>query len=477
MMNQEYRSLKTQYSINEDFADDRLIEVNLLVMHDDVNLNYSSFSKETMENAKETLKNVPILAYIKKDEYDNVDFDGHNIEVKLKENKDGDMEFKVHYLEKPIGVIPETNDYHYEERDGKTYVACKGYLWKEYLNDGLEILQENSTKPISMEILVDDGNYNSSTDIYEITKYRYLGVTVLGTDVIPAMSGAKMDVVGQFSINNNTEFFEKVKKLNEELKQSLNFTLEGGENLEDNKIFEEEEVVETEVVVEEEVPTTEEVEETPVDTSDEEIVEEKFTKSFELSHDDIRSKLYGLLYKVEDEDDEWYWINEVYDDYFIYSSDWNPKYFKQGYIKTDVDVGFEGERIEMFVEFLTAEELEELKNMRNQYSLILAENEELKEFRATKEKEEFEVKQEELRQEKISHINTEYKSISEDIKELFISKVDEYETTDDIDADMCVYIVKNKVTFSKVKKEPTTVKVSVEENTQNPVASPYGDLF
>ncbi|MDD2495964.1 MAG: hypothetical protein PHE29_12325, partial [Tissierellia bacterium] len=269
-MNQEYRSLKTQYSINEDFADDRLIEVNLLVMHDDVNLNYSSFSKETMENAKETLKNVPILAYIKKDEYDNVDFDGHNIEVKLKENKDGDMEFKVHYLEKSIGVIPETNDYHYEERDGKTYVACKGYLWKEYLNDGLEILQENSTKPISMEILVDDGNYNSSTDIYEITKYRYLGVTVLGTDVIPAMSGAKMDVVGQFSINNNTEFFEKVKKLNEELKQSLNFTFEGGENLEDNKLFEEEEVVETEVVVEEvkvveeEVPTTEEVEETPV---------------------------------------------------------------------------------------------------------------------------------------------------------------------------------------------------------------------
>ncbi len=283
-MDKEYKSLRTQYSINDEFVDDRLIEVNLLVMHDDVNLNCSSFSKETMEDAKETLKNVPILAYIKKDEYDDVDFDGHNIEIKMKENKDGDMEFKVYYLERPIGVIPETNDYHYEERDGKTYVACKGYLWKEYLNDGLEILQENSTKPISMEILVDDANYNSNTDIYEITKYRYLGVTVLGTDVLPAMSGAKMDVVGQFSINNNKEFFEKVKQLNEELKQSL---LEGGEHVDKEfgeQVIEDiaEDFTETEVqnTENQEFGTEEEVEEPTVDTSEEEDIvdEEEFTK-------------------------------------------------------------------------------------------------------------------------------------------------------------------------------------------------------
>lgn len=415
-MNQEYKSLRTQYSINENFVDDRLIEVNLLVMHDDVNLNSSSFSKEAMEDAKETLKNVPILAYIKKDEYDDVDFDGHNIEVKLKENKDGDMEFKVYYLERPIGVIPETNDYHYEERDGKTYVACKGYLWREYLNDGLEILQENSTKPISMEILVDDGNYNSSTNIYEITKYRYLGVTVLGTDVTPAMSGAKMDVVGQFSINNNTEFFEKVKKLNEELRTSLNFTIEGGENVgEENKKEFEEEIVETEVVVEEEVPTTEEVEEPPVDTSSEEVVEDETVETEEISEEDFELKYNELLKKHN----------------------------------------------ELEVNYKTLE------------SEVL----ELKEFKATKEKEEFEIKQEELRQEKINHINTEYEKLSDDIKELFISKIDEYESTDDIDADICVYIVKNKVTFSKAKKESTPVKVSVDEDVKNPVMSPYGDLF
>ena len=121
----------------------------------------------------------------------------------------------------------------------------------------------------------------------------------------------------------------------------------------------EEELVET---TEQEFEKDETVEETVVETSEEETKEEKFTKSFELSHDDIRSKLYRLLYDVEEQDDTWYYINEVFDDYFIYSN--YEKYYKQRYIKTDVDVAFEGERVEVFVEFLTAEELEELKEIR-----------------------------------------------------------------------------------------------------------------
>ena len=102
----------------------------------------------------------------------------------------------------------------------------------------------------------------------------------------------------------------------------------------------------------------------------------------------------------------------------------------------------------------------------------------MKEFKAQKDKEEFEAEQEKIKQEKIDHINTKYANISNDIKELFISKVDEYESTEDIDADICVYIVKNKVTFSKANNDKSTsIKVDVDEKEQNPVASPYGDLF
>ena len=372
--------------------------------------------------------------------------------------------------------MPETNDYHYEERDGKTYVGCRGYLWKEYLNDGLEILENNSSKSVSMEIVVNDGNWNNEINAYEITDYKYLGITVLGDDITPAMQGAKMEVVN-FSIDNK-EFFAKVEQLNKELKQSL---FEGGEGVEDKK-FEEYVVETTEETTEEFIETTEEstedVEETTVDTSEEteetteefneevaetteEEVEEKFTKVFELSHDDIRSKLYGLLYEVEEEDDDWYYINEVFDNYFIYSG--YKKIYKQGYIKTDVDVAFEGERVEMFIEYLTAEELEELNNMRNNYSLILSENEELKSF-----------KSDVLAQHKASEVEEVFRKYStlldaadfEDLKENAINM-----EIAELEKELSFRLVQKKFDFSKITKKDST-KITIKENKDS--NEPYG---
>lgn len=476
----KYFSLPVEFTENKSFSfDDSLIPVDIKVMHDGLNLNNSTFFDEAIEDAKESLKNKPILGYIKKtDGSDEKDFSGHELEISF-----GEDGLKVTYLERPLGTVPETNNYSILEEDGKKYVFCRGYLWKEYLNSGYEVLKDNPKKSVSMEIAVDDYDINEDGSI-NITKYRYLGITILGDDVQPAMAGAELNVVGQFSKNENEDFYNKIEELNNKISQyftnnnKTENNIKGGENVEDKKL--EEEVIETteettEEFVEDVVnETTENTDETTVDTSEEE-VEEKFTKVFELSHDDIRAKLYGLLYEVEDEDDDWYYINEVFDTYFIYSG--YKKIYKQGYVKTDVDVAFEGERVEMFIEYLTAEELAELNKMRDNYSLIIKENEELKEFKAKKDKEEFEAEQEKLREEKIEHINTEYEHISDDIKELFISKVDEYESTEDLDADICVYIVKNKVTFSKAKKENTSVKLEVEQNEQKLVVSPYGDLF
>ena len=45
---------------------------------------------EAIEKAKESIKNVPILAYILRDTEGNVsDFDEHNMEMRLKDSKDG----------------------------------------------------------------------------------------------------------------------------------------------------------------------------------------------------------------------------------------------------------------------------------------------------------------------------------------------------------------------------------------------------
>ena len=487
----KYDSLKTEFSILGYSADDRLIPVNVLVMHDGINYNHSSFSKDVMDEAKETLKNIPILAYIKEDENGDIDFAGHEMQVKLEENKDGELEYKVRYLERPIGVIPETNDYHYQERDGKTYVACKGYLWKEYLNSGIDILKENSIKGVSMEIIVDDGGFNDKTDAYEISKYRYLGITVLGDDIQPAMHQTQMEVVGHFSIKDNKDFFEKVEKLNKELKQSL---LEGGESVEK---FEEEVVETTEEVTEEltdetteeleveeleveeveveetadlELETDETVEETTIEAFEEEIeveetvedvVEENFTKLFELSHDDIRSKLYKYLYKIEDEDDTWYYITQVFDNSFIYTDE--VRNFKQGYVKTDVDVAFDGERVEMFVEYLTGEELQELNDLRATYAVIVSENEELKLFKADI-----------ITQQKSNEIEDLFDKYSTLLDEADFEDLRESATDMDINSlekELSFRLVQKKFDFSKtVKKDNTRVQIK-EVKTEN---EPYG---
>lgn len=479
-MEKLYFSLPVEIVENNRFSfDDTLIPVDIKVMHSGLNLNNSTFFDEAIEDAKESLKNKPILGYIKKvDGTDDKDFAGHEIELTI--NDEG---LKITYLERPIGVIPETNSYAILQEDDKDYVFCRGYLWKEYLNEGYDILKDNPNKSVSMEIVVDDYEVNEDGSI-NITKYRYLGVTVLGDDYQPAMTGAEMNVIGQFSTDKNEEFFKKIEELNIKLKQyssqgKANNT-KGGEDVKDkDKKFDE--------VVEETKITEEVVEDAKVDVSDgvdtndeDNSNEDIFTKTFELSHDDIRCKLYKLLEAVEKEDDEWYYIDKVYDDYFIYSSWDNDIYYKQAYVKTDVDVAFEGERIELFVEFLTAEELEELNKMRESYSAMAKELEELREFKAQKDKEEFEAEQERIRKEKIEHINTAYANVSKDIRDLFINKVDEYESIEDIDADICVYIVKNKVTFSKAtgnKNKPVFAKTTVNKEQSNTDVSPYGNLF
>jgi hypothetical protein len=118
----------------------------------------------------------------------------------------------------------------------------------------------------------------------------------------------------------------------------------------------------------EEVEETVEVE---LEVAEEEVVSknETFVRSFELSHDDIRCALYALLLPYEEADNEWYYISEVFDSYFVYES-WSGKIYGQEYIKDDEVVSFEGERYELFKELLTASEKAELEAMRSNYAAI-----------------------------------------------------------------------------------------------------------
>ena len=184
----------------QDFNDDRFVKVRVKVMHNGLNLNGSSFSDAAIEKAAATLKNIPLLAFVKKtDGVDDADFAGHEFEYRWDE--DG---IKYTYLGRPIGMIPETNNYTYEEdENGIKFVYADGYIWTDYANEALEIMQRDGSKSVSMEIRVN--SYSDNESVLEITDYKYTGIAVLGDDVPPAMMGAKVDIAN-FSAEGLGEF-------------------------------------------------------------------------------------------------------------------------------------------------------------------------------------------------------------------------------------------------------------------------------
>lgn len=204
-------------------------------MHDGLNLNGSTFSMEAIEKAKESIKNIPILGFVRQqDGTDEADFGGHESEIVF-----GDDGIKFRYLGRPIGIIPaDANDYHYEIYDGKTFVAVTGYIWTDYANEALDILEKSGEKGQSMEIRVDDGDWDEF-DNFNITSYRYTGVTILGDNVTPAMTGAKVQLFSADNKTFSTEYFAMVDELNVALKNYASQSEESeGSSVEDNKEFE-----------------------------------------------------------------------------------------------------------------------------------------------------------------------------------------------------------------------------------------------
>ncbi len=112
-------------------------------------------------------------------------------------------------------------------------------------------------------------------------------------------------------------------------------------------------------------------------------------RTYEISHEDLRYALYNLLAPYEEADDDYFYISNVYDTYFVYEGWCTDKIYRQGYKKDEDNVTFDGERIELFRELLTASEKAELETMRSNYV-------ELKQFKETVEKNELHSKKEEI---------------------------------------------------------------------------------
>ena len=240
--------------------------------------------------------------------------------------------------------------------------------------------------------------------------------------------------------------------------KDLTETPENEDNKDDFEIEETESVVEVKESVTEEEKTEESEIEIPVE-------KESFSKTFELSQDDVRCALYNLLAPYEEAANDWFWIVEVFDDHFIYQG-CTGKYFGQKYTKEDDTVAFDGEPYAVYSEFLTESERVALKELRSNYSVI---EEELNKYKAA-----------EINAQKEEILNdVAYAEFAEEdcMKEV-ISKASEYSVQELRNAmDLALAkAYKTKKTFAVETEEKKTVKVgfAYEEVDSD---DPYEDYF
>ena len=259
--------------------------------HDHINLNKSEIKEQDFKDNLPSSNLRPILAHIVKDEKTGeLDFGSHDSHVeKVTEIDEDGKEFtveKVVYDEQPIGVIDGSKtSIEYDEEAKVNRAILHGYLYNEYCQDAIDILNRRGTVDCSVELVIRQMSMDGKTKSLVLNDFYVAGLTLLSAKTKPGMAGSNFKIE-DFSLESKTFDFEKQliemqAKLSElEARFNIENDNSGKEEtrVEMNENFDEvtetEKVTETEEATEEEVTVTEnEFEETVDETSDDETVE------------------------------------------------------------------------------------------------------------------------------------------------------------------------------------------------------------
>ncbi|WP_346961259.1 hypothetical protein [Clostridium sp.] len=367
-----------------------MLFIKLKVCHTLLNRNGSYISEDNMKKAMPSLKYRPVLAHIHQLDNGEWDFEAHNMEI-VKNEDDEDV---IQYVEKQVGAFTVDEPYlEYDEKQDKTYVIAYAAIPEEYTKAADIIRRKDGTK-VSCELYIESMSYNAKEKRLELEDFFFTGTTLLGSrengkEIGEGMLGSRADII-DFSEKNNSLFadidknklIEVLDKLNTTLS---NFNINNVQKKGGNQMFEE--------LLVKYNKTVEDIDFEYKDLSDEEL-ESKFAEAFEktegenakngqstgkernvifeLSFDEIRQGLNALC-SIYRNDDEWCYVQTVYNDYFI-MCDWDSeKYYKQSYLKDGDNLSLSGERIQLFLIFVTESEKIALDEMKSNYSVIESE--------------------------------------------------------------------------------------------------------
>lgn len=199
----------------------------IYVMHTGENPNGSYISKETVERNLKTISNIPIIGEFS---VEAENFKGHGGEVLITE--EGEMDY-IHTTS-PLGVVPESADIYWEsitDKEGveREYLVVDGiYMWNRYEKEVLALKEDEFGQ--SMEIEVDDYEFNEDENHIRIEDFSFSALCILGIDkngaerVKPAFDDAKIIT---YSKNN---FKDELSEMLQLFTETLNET-EGGNSV------------------------------------------------------------------------------------------------------------------------------------------------------------------------------------------------------------------------------------------------------
>ncbi|HDX9663360.1 TPA: hypothetical protein ROX91_002059 [Bacillus cereus] len=448
LVDKEILRLPVKFEQVSNVLDDRFVRTKIYIAHEGENRNRCIFTKEVLESMIPSLANVPILGYIAVDELGNDDFKGHEEALMVENN-----ELKIKYLGHAYGVIPEDNNARFETRYGedgveREYLVADGILWRKFPEVEEIFDRDGGFKSQSMELQHSSvKGYKDEHGLFVFTQAKFEGLCILGEGVTPAMISStieKFSFADKFQTELSamlTEFNTHFTKTSEE-GEKVTKVIENPENTEPVV----QEPVVTEPVAEPETDfakkakkdedkdkekepeagTTEEDPEEPETEDDEEDEEKdkkkpkKFSRTFELSHDDIRSGIYNALSSHADFSDSWMWVSKVYDNHAIVEDADNGKYFKVNYVKHENAVSI-GEHEELFPMFLSASEKNSIDATRNNFEALETEVKDLREFKSNIELSE---KEHKLSQYSATLSKEEFKSIKDNLSKFSMEDIE-----------------------------------------------------
>jgi hypothetical protein len=512
-----------------DQIDDRFVQVKIWLMHLGKNYNNSFFDKEVVLEAIPTLKNTPILGYIEESKLGEKDFRGHEVELVV---ENGELKTKYigrAYGVIPENCNPRFETKLGDFGQELEYLVVDGLLWTKF-EDAVNILEQYGEVGQSMELHDDYDGYFNEDGVFVFTRFSFYGACMLGQDVLPAMQKASVEKVlfSQHIKVFQDEIARKLDEFNqvvfsknhckevehemtlEELLSKYNVSVEdlSAKGIDVNEFSIEElevkiqEVFSSDEENNQDQPSTEmeqetggednstesnegesdeggetgvsqEFEQEDLNESEDNKVEDetlqKFTIQFELSHDDIRRKIYEQIdsyMETKGFGNEWYYIVSVYETYLIAENEMGDRFFKVEYEKQNDSISL-GNVTEVYPMFLTAEEKGALELMRSNFESLEQENKELKQFKADVLKAQHEAKAEELFA-KFSKLT------ADEIAELR-EKVHEF-TIEELESKLYELVGRKMVSFSREEK-PTTNRLKITfDHSENRISS-YDHIF